>query len=76
MKEYWQSQSNNVLKKIEDNDELKSIEVDVVTNFIKDKVESCSNDVDGDSDDNIDDDEENMVIGFRCIYLWLSREHY
>ena len=76
MKEYWQSQSNNVLTKIEDNDELKSIEVDVVTNFIKDKVESCSNDVDGDSDDNIDDDEENMVIGFRCIYLWLSREHY
>ena len=76
MKEYWQSQSNNVLKKIEDNDELKSIEVDVVTNFIKDKVESCSNDVDGDSDDDIDDDEENMVTGFRCIYLWLSREHY
>ena len=58
-----------MLKKIEDNDELKSIAVHVVTNFIKDKVESCSNDVDGDSDDDIDDDEENMIIGFRCIYL-------
>ena len=58
-----------MLKKTEDNnDELKSIAVDVVTNFIKDKVESCSNDV-GDSDDDTDDDEENMIIGFRCIYL-------
>ena len=32
----------NMLKKIKENNELKSVEIDVVTNFIKDEVESSS----------------------------------
>ena len=31
-----------MLKKIKENNELKSVEIDVVTNFIKDEVESSS----------------------------------
>ena len=52
-----------MLKKIKENDALKSFEVDVVTNFVKYEVESFSDTevytVDA------DDSEENGVIGFR-----------
>ena len=41
MKEYQKNQSNNQLK-IKEHSELKSVEVDVVTKFIKDEVESFS----------------------------------
>ena len=59
------------MKKIKENDELKTVEVNVVTNFIKDEVESLSDaevytDDDNDDDDDDDDDfEEDRVIGFR-----------
>ena len=36
------NQSNNGLKKIKENDELKRVEVDVIPNFIKDEVEIYS----------------------------------
>ena len=39
MKEYRKNQSSNVLKKKKENNELQSVEVGVVTYFIKDKVE-------------------------------------
>ena len=54
-----------MLKKIKENNELKSVEIDVVTKFKKDKVNSSyndDNDVDVDTDD---DDEQNMIIEFR-----------
>ena len=50
MKEYRKNQSNSVLKKIKENNKLKSVEVDVVTNFIKDEVERFSYDFDADID--------------------------
>ena len=39
LKEFLKSQSNNVLKKIKENNKLKSFEVDVGANFIKDDIE-------------------------------------
>ena len=39
MKEYRKKKLHNVLKKIKENYELNSVEVDVVINFIKDEVE-------------------------------------
>lgn len=36
------NQSNNGLKKIKENDELKLVEADVIPNFIKDEVEIYS----------------------------------
>ena len=67
MEEYRKNQYNNLLKKLKENDELKSVEVNLVTNFIKDKVESSSDaevytDDDYDYDD--DDSEEDRIIGF------------
>ena len=71
MEEY---QKINGLKKIKENDELKGVEVDELSNFIMDQVESSSNaDVYTDDDDDHDDDndnddydfEEDRVIGFR-----------
>ena len=56
------------MKKIEENDELKTVEVNVVTNFIKDEVESLSDAevyTDDDDDDDDDDEEEDRVIGVR-----------
>lgn len=54
------------MKKIKENDELKTVEVNVVTNFIKDEVESLSDAEVYTDDDNDDDDfEEDRVIGFR-----------
>ena len=40
MKEYKINQSNNMLKKIKENNDLKSVEVDMVTNVIIDKIKS------------------------------------
>ena len=53
-----------MLKKIEENDELKGVKTDAVTKFRKVKVEICNDDVNG-ADDNFDEDEEDRIIGFR-----------
>ena len=45
------------MKKTKEDNELKSAEVDIVTNFVKDDVESSS-DADVGTDDNDDDDHE------------------
>ena len=42
MEEYKKNRSNNVLKTLKENSELKRVEIDVVTNFIKQEVESFS----------------------------------
>ena len=51
---------NNLLKKTIENDELQSVEVDVIINFIKHKVESFS-----DAEVYTGDNEEDRIIGFR-----------
>ena len=38
MQEYRKNQSNNFLKEIKENFELKSVEVNMITNFIQNKV--------------------------------------
>ena len=48
------NQSNNVLKKIKENSKLKSFELDVVPDFMEDEMETFSNDVDVDTDENDD----------------------
>ena len=63
MKEYRKNYSNNVSKKTKENQELKNIEVGMVTNFIKNKIESLS-DADVYTDDDYDS-EEDKIIGFR-----------
>ena len=50
-----------MLKKIKEKDELKIVEVDVVTKFIKDDVGSFTDDDDVD----VDDDVQVKIIGFR-----------
>lgn len=65
MKEYTKSQSNNLLKKIKENIELKSVELEIVTNFIKDEGESFSNDVDADTNNGVNNDEEDKVTESR-----------
>ena len=66
MKDYGKNQSDNKLKKIKENDELKTIEVNVVTKYIEDEVETSS---DGDVDVEVDvvdnDDEWDRINGFR-----------
>ena len=62
MKKYKKTQSNNVLKRIKVNDELKCVKVNVVTNIIKDEIEHFS-DVEAYTDD--DEFKEGRVIGFR-----------
>ena len=63
-----------MFKKIKEKYKLKSIEVNVITNFIKDEVASFfdadiyTDDDDDDDDDEDDDDndsEENKFTGFR-----------
>ena len=56
-----------MLNKIKENDELKSVEVDLVTKFIKDEVGSYPNDDDvDDADVDIDGDvEQERIIGLR-----------
>ena len=60
------NQSNNALKKkqTKKNNELKSVEVNVVINFIKDKIENFS-DAKVCSDDDVDDSEEDRITEFR-----------
>ena len=41
IKQYKKIYLNNVLKKRKENNELKSVEVDVVTNFIEDEIVNC-----------------------------------
>ena len=66
MKDYGKNQSNNKLKIIKENDELKTIGVNVVTKYIEDEVETSS---DGDVDVEVDvvdnDDEWDRINGFR-----------
>ena len=38
MQEYRKNQSNHLLKEIKENSELKSVEVNMITNFIQNKV--------------------------------------
>ena len=54
-----------MLKKIKENNELKRVEVEVVIKFMKDEVESASNNDVDDLDVDTDDDEQNRTIGFR-----------
>ena len=61
-----------MLKKIKEKYKLKSIEVNVITNFIKDEVASffdagiyTDDDDDDDEDDDDNDSEENKFTGFR-----------
>ena len=62
-RQYWRNWFNNLLKKIKEKNELKSVEVDVISNLVKDDVEI---DVDfDDDDDDDDDDDEDWVIRFR-----------
>ena len=62
MKKHRKTQSNNVLKRIKVNDELKCVKVNVVTNIIKDEIEHFSH-VEAYTDD--DEFKESRVIGFR-----------
>lgn len=63
MKEYEKNQSNNELQKIKENNELRSVEVGIVTKLIKDEVEILSDiEVYTDYDNN---SENHRVIGFR-----------
>lgn len=65
MKEYTKNQSNNDLRKIKENSELNSAEIDVETNFIEYEVDSSSY-VEVYADDNNDNKhEQDSVIGFR-----------
>ena len=63
MKKRKKNQSNKTLKKIKENNDLKSVEVDLFTNFVKDEVK-CFSDPEVCSDHD-DDPEEYRVIGFR-----------
>ena len=63
MREYRIFQSSIVLKNIKESNETKSVEADVITNFIKDKVESSS-DAEVYNDDD-DDSDEYRTNGFR-----------
>ena len=64
MKEYRKNQTKNVLKKIKENNELRSIEVDTVTKFIKDEVESSS---DVDTDDGDDEQDRSLDSDKICV---------
>ena len=46
---------------------MKTVEVDVLTKFIKDEIESSINDVDVDID--IDDNEQERIIGLKIKYM-------
>ena len=63
MREYRIFQSSIVLKNIKESNETKSVEADVITNFVKDKVESSS-DAEVYNDDD-DDSDEYRTNGFR-----------
>ena len=65
MKEYRKTfqQKKTFIEKVNENNELQSVEVDVVTNFIKDEVESSSDAEVYNNDDY--DSEKDRVTGFR-----------
>ena len=63
MQEYRKKQSNNVLMKVKEKDELKRVEDNVVTKFIREDVESYISD-DSDVHDNVDI-EQDKITGFR-----------
>ena len=50
---------------MKENDKLKSVQVDVVTKFIKGEVESSMYNVDVDVDDEDFDDEQDKIVRFR-----------
>ena len=58
---------------MEENNELKSDKVDVVTQYIKDEVESSINE--NEVDDSDGDDEQNKVIEFRSSMRDLVMEY-
>lgn len=45
LKQYWKNEANNMVKNVKENDELKSAEVDVVTKFINNEMESSTDDI-------------------------------
>lgn len=68
--EYRKNQSKNVFKRVKEDDELKSVEEDLVTNFIKDEVERSTDgdfdDANVDNDDDVvDNDEQDRITGFK-----------
>lgn len=63
-KEHKNNQSNKALRKLKENNELKSVKVGVVTRFIKDEIENTVDSADVDSDDVVDD-EQDRITGFR-----------
>ena len=67
MNRHTKNQCNNKFKLIKQNNELESVEEGVVTNSIKDKIESFPND-DIYTDDDYNDDEnyeKDRIIGFK-----------
>ena len=50
-----------MFNKMKENDKLKSFEVDVVTKFIKEEVESSIYNIDVDVDDDVDDEQDGIV---------------
>ena len=65
MNEYTKNRSSNDLRKVKENSELNSAEIDVETNFIEYEVDSSSY-VEVYADDNNDNKhEQDRVIGFR-----------
>ena len=68
--EYRKNRSKNVFKRVKEDDELKSVEEDLVTNFIKDEVERSTDgdfdDANVDNDDDVvDNDEQDRITGFK-----------
>ena len=68
IKAYKRNHFNNVLKKIKDSNELKRAEVYVLTNFIKDEVESFSN-ADVHTDDGDSERDRVHWIQIKCMQL-------
>ena len=61
MSEYQKDRSNNDLKNLKENNKLKRVKVDVVTNCFKDEEENLSDSTVYTDDDSVGD----RVIGFR-----------
>ena len=56
------------MKKIKENDELKSVEVDMVSNFMKNDVESFS-DI---GDHNNEEEDRELYLDKNCILIHMS----
>ena len=61
MSEYQKDRSNNDLKNLKENNKLKRVKVDVVTNCLKDEEENLFDSTVYTDDDSVGD----RVIGFR-----------